>query len=156
MEWVGIGRGLDLIFGTWVVFSLLVFFEPASQAQVTNATRTKRTRAIALAEVSHDSDPRKSDERSKLISRRQLICRRELADLIQHILAISGWLMMRGFPLLPIKICSDHGAAQTKLLAVGPSRSVRNGPEPLIQERQELRHFRSGNRLSNAALMNLR
>lgn len=53
-EWIGIGRGLDLIIGTWVVFSLIVFFNLHLKIRYQTELLTKLTRAIALAAYRHD------------------------------------------------------------------------------------------------------
>ena len=50
-EWVGIGRGVDLIIYTWVVISLIIFLNLHLKIRSQTELITKLTRAIAVAEV---------------------------------------------------------------------------------------------------------
>ena len=53
-ERIGIGRGLDLIIGTWVIFSLIVFFNLHLKIRYQTELLTKLTRSIALAAYRHN------------------------------------------------------------------------------------------------------
>jgi hypothetical protein len=52
-EWVGIGRGVDLIIYTWVVISLIIFLNLHLKIRSQSELITKLTRAIAVEDVLH-------------------------------------------------------------------------------------------------------
>jgi small membrane protein len=49
-EWVGIGRGVDLIIYTWVVISLIIFLNLHLKVRSQTELITRLTRAIAISE----------------------------------------------------------------------------------------------------------
>ena len=83
-EWMGIGRGLDLIFGIWVVFSLLVFFNLHLKLKAQTQLVTRLTRAIALADYRQKSQAPDHRLMSCAVISRYLLSERMNARLLER------------------------------------------------------------------------
>jgi len=75
-----------------------------------------------------------------LIPCAQLIYCRELADLIQHSLAISSWLIMRGFPLLLIDASAPIEGLVGRFVD-GEARKYLKGPKVIDHTYSEMVYF---------------